>query len=48
MHWHHISNPENPDQIHYEKEKIGKTTLPIEKFLEIQREREVNWQEHKR
>jgi hypothetical protein len=24
MHWHHISNPENPDQIHYEKEKIGK------------------------
>jgi hypothetical protein len=40
--------PKTQTQIHYEKEKLEKTTLPIEKFLEVQRERDVNWQERKR
>jgi len=42
--------PRTQTQIDFEKEKeqLEKTTLPLEKFFEVQKEREVKWQERKR
>jgi hypothetical protein len=42
--------PKTQTQIDFEKEKeqLEKTTLPLEKYSEVQKEREVKWQERKR